>query len=115
MSKETAIRSPRFLPACRYALLAANLVIFYAYFQHAAEILLAFGKYGAVCDRCAWVFHSQWHWLAADIAAFLSVVPGCWRTLGSRWTARDLAALAIVPAIVVITHQYLSGADWLTG
>lgn len=114
MPNKTPIAT-RLLQKIQLVLLIANLIAFYIYFQHAAEIGLAFGRYGADCSRCAWVFRSQWHHLAADGIAALTILPAWWFSLhpGRRWW--ELTLLSIVPAMVVVIHQYFSGADWLTG
>ena len=108
-------QSGKFWPACRLVLLAVNLVVFYVYFQHAVEIVLAFGKYGAACDYCPWVYRSQWHFLTADAVAALAVFAACWITLGDLRPGRDMALLIATPALVVVVHGFLSGVEWLTG
>lgn len=105
----------RILQTTQLLLQIVNLVVFYVYFQHAAEIGLAFGRYGAECPRCAWAFRSQWHHLAADSIAALVILPAWWISLQPGRTWRELALLSTVPATVVLIHKFSSGAIFLTG
>ena len=109
---ETMRLATRFLQKIQLPLQFANLLVFYFYFRHAAEIGLAFGRYGADCPGCTWVFRSQWHHLTADGIASLVMLPVCWISLqpGRRWW--ELALLWLVPVTVILIHQSFSGPDW---